>query len=510
MIMKENDIKTGIIYCRVSSAEQVENTSLESQEERCKEYAKRENIKITKVFIEKGESAKTANRTEFNKAIEFCGKNKKIIDYFIVYKIDRFARNQTDHVITQAILKKCGVALRSTTEPINETSVGRLMEGVLSSFAEFDNNVRTERSIGGMREKLKQGVWVWQAPFGFHRLYKGANITPEENMSPFIKLAFEEWSKGTYSYESLAEYLFKRGFVTKAGKEPTAQLMEKIIKNPIYCGIMIGLGGEFEGAYTPIISKELWEQCQTNYKKKKLSAHRSINNPKFPLRRICVCTECNKSLTASNSKGRSKSYSYYHHQKQDCLKAKFIPTETFEQLFVEYLDEINPSKKYEEVFKAIMIDIWQSNYKKFNEDNKKINKKIDSLGQDRDKIFDLHRSNIYSDEEFAEQKKMINQKIYDKRQLLQDNHIEEFNMEEALDHCFNFVSETSKNWLRMKDTNPDRLLWFQKQVFPEKITFDGEKFGTANLGLVYKLSEECGDDKSQLVTLRGIEPRFPG
>ena len=63
--------------------------------------------------------------------------------------------------------------------------------------------------------------------------------------------------------------------------------------------------------------------------------------------------------------------------------------------------------------------------------------------------------------------------------------------------------------MRLKDTNYERLMRFQNQVFPEKITFDGEKFGTTNLSIVYKMNQENGANKSQLVTLRGIEPRLP-
>jgi hypothetical protein len=49
---------------------------------------------------------------------------------------------------------------------------------------------------------------------------------------------------------------------------------------------------------------------------------------------------------------------------------------------------------------------------------------------------------------------------------------------------------------------------FQKQIFPEKITFNGEKFGTTKLDIFYKLNQEVGADKSALVTPRGIEPRL--
>jgi predicted site-specific integrase-resolvase len=49
----ESTPKKGIIYARVSSSEQVDNTSLDSQEKYCMEYAQRESIEIVKVFREK-------------------------------------------------------------------------------------------------------------------------------------------------------------------------------------------------------------------------------------------------------------------------------------------------------------------------------------------------------------------------------------------------------------------------------------------------------------------------
>ncbi len=50
----------------------------------------------------------------------------------------------------------------------------------------------------------------------------------------------------------------------------------------------------------------------------------------------------------------------------------------------------------------------------------------------------------------------------------------------------------------------------KKQIFPEKITFDGEKFGTKELSLIYKMNQQTSADKSNLVTPRRIELRFPG
>ncbi len=495
--------KKGIIYCRVSSAEQVENTSLESQQRNCIEYANREGIEVAAVFIEEGESAKTANRTEFMKAITFCGDKKNKVTHFIVYKLDRFARNQNDHVVTQATLRRYGVVLRSVTEPIDETPIGRVMEGVISVFAEFDNNVRTERSKGGMVEKIKKGVWVWQAPLGYYRPYQGSNIAPEATTAPYIRTIFEEYVKGTYTYLSLAEYISERGFRTKSGKLISMQQIEKILKNPLYCGRIKVWCLDIKGDFESVVSEELFARCQKGYKRNYVKMNRSAENENFPLRRVSVCSECQTSLTGSTTTknmGADK-YSYYHHHKQGCPKAQFIPKETFEQLFIQYLDELTPSGKYEKIFKAIVMDIWESNYKKMDENNAKIRVEIERVEQERLKVFELHRTGKYSDDEFLEQKEIANKKIHAKRQLLQDNHIEEFNMEEALSHCFNFVRETSSNWVRFKKTNYARAMQFQKQIFPEKITFDGKKFGTTELSFVYKMNQEIGADKSKLVSV---------
>ncbi|MBI2582012.1 recombinase family protein, partial [Candidatus Woesearchaeota archaeon] len=77
----------GIIYVRVSSDTQTTGTSLEGQKEACLQYADGKSIKVTKIFIEKGESATAANRTELMKALDYCKENKGV-SAFIVWKID--------------------------------------------------------------------------------------------------------------------------------------------------------------------------------------------------------------------------------------------------------------------------------------------------------------------------------------------------------------------------------------------------------------------------------------
>ena len=508
--MESINSKRGIIYCRVSSVEQVAGTSLDSQEQFCREYAQRNEIEVVKVFIEKGESAKTIHRTEFTKAIALCANKKSKIDYFIVYKLDRFARNQEDHVATRAFLKKSNTELRSATEPISEDPTGKLMEGIISVFAEFDNNVRTERTKAGMQACTRKGIWVWKAPLGYHKPRGATNIEPDPNTAPYILLAFEEYSKGTYTYKSLASYLAERGFQTSQGKFPSKQLMEKILKNPIYTGIINMWGERSKGAFDPIVSVKLFEGCGNSRQKNSnhATSPRSTSNPLFPLKKITACSGCKQPFTASSPTGKQgKKYPYYHHFRQDCAKARFIPKENFEQSFVEHLNNITPTKRYEKLFKGVVLNIWQSNYKKFDENNARVRKGIDRLEGERQKVFSLHRKGIYTDEEFIDQKKRVNSRIDQKHLLLQESRVEEFNMEEALNYCFRFVGKTSKTWIK---GDLETKIRFQKMIFKGKTEFDGEKFGNPELSPIYALNKEYAGKKSKLVAPRGIEPLFSG
>ena len=494
--------KTGIIYSRVSSKDQVDNTSLESQEQRCQEYASQKGIKIARVFIERGESAKSAERTEFIKAIGFCTGKKNRVDYFLVYKLDRFARNQADHVTVRALLRRSGTELRSATEPIDESPVGKAMEGMISVFSEFDNNVRTERTKGGMLERLKQGVWVWIAPLGYLRPARHTNIAPDPKSALFIRMAFEEYGKGIYSFKSLAALMDSRGMRTRYDKKPCAQLMQKVIANPLYCGRMEVWGEVFRGTYETIVSEELYMRCQPDAIRKAAHAGpRTINNPEYPLRGHVLCSECQKPLTASAPTGRKgKRFPYYHHHNPECERARFIPKETFEQTFVEYLQAITPSLKYSRLFKAVMVDIWKTNYANIDNRNRRLRLEIAKLEDERQKVFTLHRNGTYSDGEFSEQKRLVNTEIDRRMALIEESRMDEFQMETALDHCFAFVNNTATAWLQGEHTT---RLQLQKLIFKEKLSYDGQKFGNAKLSIIYEAGQHFDGNKSGLVALLG-------
>src|SRR5258708_875201 len=98
-----------VIYCRVSTKEQVSNLSLSTQQKQCSAYCERHGIDVDRVFIEEGESAKTADRTQFKNLLGYCREKKGRIQFVVVYNFTRFARSSLDHQVTRALLAGQGI-----------------------------------------------------------------------------------------------------------------------------------------------------------------------------------------------------------------------------------------------------------------------------------------------------------------------------------------------------------------------------------------------------------------
>src|SRR4051794_35542375 len=82
-----------VIYVRVSTKEQTENPSLPIQLRACEEYCERQGFHVLARFREEGESAKTADRTELQKLLQFCRTNKDRVQFLVVFNLTRFARD---------------------------------------------------------------------------------------------------------------------------------------------------------------------------------------------------------------------------------------------------------------------------------------------------------------------------------------------------------------------------------------------------------------------------------
>ena len=195
-----------VIYVRVSTKEQTENLSLPTQLRACEEYCRRQGYEVLERFHEEGESAKTTDRSQLQKLLTYCRLNKGRVHFVVVFNLTRFARDKYDHFALRSHLQSLGISLRSATEPIDDTSTGKLMEGVLAAFAQFDNDCRSDRTRAGMKAALELGRWVFLAPIGYLNAPRsmGKSLMPDPERAPLVRRAFEEYATGRFTKQQAA------------------------------------------------------------------------------------------------------------------------------------------------------------------------------------------------------------------------------------------------------------------------------------------------------------------
>lgn len=295
-----------IIYVRVSSQDQVAGFSLDVQERVCRDYAERHGWDIATVYREEGESAKTADRRELQRALAKLGN----VSHFLVYDLTRLTRETADYFALKARLESSGVRLVSVTQPLDDGPTGKLMGTILASVGTFDNDMRREKTVAGMREAIKRGVWPWQAPIGYvsHRgTDRRATLLHDPETGPLVRLAFERIASGVVTQEEAREEIRQRGLVIPR------ETFSRMIHNPIYCGRIVALSFGIEGrlASKPLVSEETWRKAQEAISGSPSGWKRSDLRPDFPFRWWTRCAECARPLTGSYSKGKRGVFPYY-------------------------------------------------------------------------------------------------------------------------------------------------------------------------------------------------------
>ncbi len=509
----------GIIYIRVSSDEQVKGTSLDDQKARCLKYCSEKNIEVPddNIFCEQGASAKTADREELLKALEFCRRSKGKIGAFVVWKVDRFARNTEDHFAVRKLLLDYGVTLHSATELIGHNPQEKLFETMLAGFAEFDNAIRRQRCSNGMLMRVRQGIYPWKPPVGYtpfgsaKRDEKKTEPDPiNEKVFPIIQKGLREYAKGAFTSQvELAKALDQWGLSKILGKKTTGQVIDRILGKYLnfYAGILIDpeTGEEIHGLHKPMITREEMQKIQlVRSGKSSGNFRRNKFNPVFPLRRTAMCASCGKSLTGSISRGNGGQYPYYHCGDKQCsMYGKCISKDKIEKEFIEHLMQIAPKAKWFEVFKETVLNVWEEKGRSFELDAEGYQAKLNSLLEKKARIRDLLEEGTYTKEDGKERLAEVENQITAAKISLSEAKIEQFDIEAALSYATNFISDLGRQWFDLPAQLRPR---FQKLVFPEGLPYSlTSGYGTAKLGLIYEINRRSSGDLSPLVDPRRFE-----
>ena len=499
-----------VLYVRVSTEEQVENYSLGSQQQACEAYCKTKGIEVDRVFREEGESAKTEARTQLQLLLSYCSKNARRIDLVVVDRTDRFSRAAEVHHAVKAKLRASGIRLASVKEDYDDSPVGKFAENMFVAAAQFDNDMRAQRTTDGMRAGVREGRWMWGAPIGYVRPQGRTtpSLVPDPDTAHLVRLAFELYAQGDKTKREIWDYLTDLGLL-RGGKALSLQSFGAMFKNPIYRGRIVSpkLGEDVPGDFQPLVSDELFERVQKAHSGARAGrVERTRDHPDFPLRRLTKCGQCGTSLTASWSRGRSKRYAYYFCPRKGCTGTS-IPRESFESLFVDFLASLSMRSEGMLLMAAVVEDLWSDRVQVVTAERSLLQKRISECESRLERLLSAY---LYEDkldkDTYDAEKKRLEVEINSFETRLRDTELPDVDVIQAVERAQGLLRDLPGAWNRIE---PAGRSAFVRAMFPAGLWYNEGIIGTAEIPWLLDGFQTSEGDDAGLVPPTGFEPVLP-
>ena len=384
------------LYMRVSTEDQArEGFSLPEQKERLEAYCKFKGFVIKDYYTDAGISAKTGNyRPEFERLKEDI-KSKKI-NTIIALKQDRITRSIFDWEELMRFLEENDAYLDCVNDDINTTNAnGKMVSRILMSVSQQEIERTSERTKVGLAGAIKQGHIPHQAPLGYK--HENKKLVIDHLTKDVVIRIFELYHKGM-SYQKISTLFNKEQVLGKTNWRDSSVVA--ILENEIYKGDFVhGKRTKhptyYENVVEPIVSKEMWEECQIQKKKNSKSYQRTLT---YLFLQKLRCPKCNRILggKATQKKNGNIYYYYYCH---DC-KINFK-----ESLVEEYFNDfVNELVEYDSVVNQFFLPMIKQKFDEPQEELKKdINKQKDKL----ERIKRAYINGVFSLEEYNDERKLV-------------------------------------------------------------------------------------------------------
>lgn len=304
------------LYIRVSTQEQVENYSIESQKEKLEAYCKSKDWSIYDTYIDGGYSGSNMDRP----ALQSLLKDLNKFDVVVVFKLDRLSRSQRDtlELIEDHFLKN-NVDFVSTTETLDtSTPFGKAMIGILSVFAQLERETITERMRIGLIKRAEEGYRSAGGnydPSGYGRGENG-DLYIKEDEALHIKAAYDLYEQ-YHSITKVQVRLKELGYPVWRFRR-----YNDILRAKLYCGYVSFAGTYYKGRHEPIISEAQFDRVQVL-----LSRHKGNNAHKAKqslLSGLITCGKCGENYVTYQSKDPKSKVGYYRYY---MCRARRFPSE---------------------------------------------------------------------------------------------------------------------------------------------------------------------------------------
>jgi len=141
------------IYARVSTEEQREGQTIDSQVTELERFSREKIWPIVGVYKDDGWSGGMMDRPELDHLRDDARKG--LFDAVLINDVDRLARDVTHLGVIKRDLERHGIRVLFRKLPSDKSPTSNLMVNILGSFAEFERELIADRTRRGRRHKIE-------------------------------------------------------------------------------------------------------------------------------------------------------------------------------------------------------------------------------------------------------------------------------------------------------------------------------------------------------------------
>ena len=404
--------KVAGIYIRVSTEDQArEGFSLPEQEKRLRAMCEYKGYEIYDVYQDAGISAKTGNkRPAFDQLLQDI-KDRKC-NTIVVLKLDRLTRSVYDWENILKFLEENEAYLDCANDDINTTSAnGKMISRILTSVSQQEIERTSERTKVRLAGAIKAGHIPHKAPLGYTR--KDKTLVPDMKTKDVVIRIFDLYHSGL-SYQKIKNIFNEEKVLGKTNWYDTTIL--KILENEIYKGDFVhGKRTKhptyYKDVVEPLVSKELWEECQVQQKKNSRSYQRTLT---YLFLQKLKCPKCGRILGGkATTKKNGNSYFYYY-----CNDCKLTIKETvIEEYISQFIDDI---VEYDSVVNQFFLPMIKQ---KIENPKEEIEAELKKEKDKFKRIREAYVNEVFTLEEYDVERKKVENTIADLEEKLSESEI---------------------------------------------------------------------------------------
>jgi DNA invertase Pin-like site-specific DNA recombinase len=500
-----------VIYLRVSTKEQAEEGySIPAQAEACRRFISDRGWELADEFVDRGESARTADRPQLQAMLTHLADDPSI-DSLVVHKLDRLARNLEDHAAIRAALRKAGVQLHSVTESLEDSASGKLVEGILASIAEFYSANLGQEIRKGMDQKAAQGGWPVRAPFGYRNVRRdgpgrrGESVLEPDPQAPLVVWAFHRYSMGELSLDLLTEAVGEKGLRNRLGNPPGKSAVHRMLRNPLYAGVVRWRGVEREGTHPPLISRELFDRVQSVLDARSSGGERSWKHDHY-LKGTLVCADCGSRMYYAVAKGR---FGYFrcigrNTGRTRCSQARYVPAAELEREVEALYDGVRiPAALRQRLERVLRVEVTERERHRA-EATEFLGRRLRQLANEREKLLRAYYADAIDVATLKREQARINAEVAHAESQLAVDGEKLKQAKQIIDLALDLAKDCASSYRKAK---PEVRKTWNRAFFRTIRVRDG---AIADFTYEEPFASLLGSHKGSMVEVAGFEPASQG